>query len=147
MRPAAVAKTVHEKVEQPAGLIALFGLSRDQGNAADAEHDVGRIDIASELSLCRAAFSREAMASSRLSGLSANGLPPDAITLRRALAGSYRRLDVLTEPNKQAPTRTAQTATRTARGIFAGIPRDYERGIRPDNWPLSSQNSCGRRRI
>ena len=53
---AAVAKAVKEKVEQPAGLIALFGLSSDQGNAADAEHDVGRIDIASELSPCSARF-------------------------------------------------------------------------------------------
>ena len=81
-----VAQAVEEQVEQPAGLVALFGCPGDEGHSAEAGHDVGGGDIVAEHGLGRAAFSSVLMASSRLSRLCANGSPPDAITARSASA-------------------------------------------------------------
>jgi hypothetical protein len=51
-----IAQAIQEKVEQAAGLVALFGRAGDERDPADAEHHVGSVDIASQLSLCSARF-------------------------------------------------------------------------------------------
>jgi hypothetical protein len=43
-----VAQAVEEQVEQPAGLVALFGCSGDEGHSAQAGHDVSGRDVAAE---------------------------------------------------------------------------------------------------
>jgi len=46
-----IAQAIQEKVEQAAGLVALFGRAGDEGDPAHAEHHVGSVDIASKLPL------------------------------------------------------------------------------------------------
>jgi hypothetical protein len=53
---APVPLAVQEQVEQSAGLIAVFGRSRNQGDPTGAEHDVGRVDVAPQLPLSSASW-------------------------------------------------------------------------------------------
>ena len=81
-----VAQAVEEQVEQPAGLVALFGCPGDEGHSAEAGHDVGGGDIVAEHGLGRAGFQQRANGLEQALRLCANGSPPDAITARSASA-------------------------------------------------------------
>ncbi len=55
-----VAQAVEEQVEQPAGLVTLFGRSGDERHSAKAGHDVGGRDVAAEYCLGGAGFQQRA---------------------------------------------------------------------------------------
>jgi hypothetical protein len=123
------AQAVQDQVEQPAGLITLLGRSRNQGDAANPEHGVGGVNIASQPSLCSARFQQ-----------GADGLEQALATLGESKTANDSRL----KPTASAQTSPPRWAVRCGRVPDLGpMPRAPARpGTRTPLARAEARYSC-----